>query len=139
MNTAVAPMRSTSNANSSYSVRTIAIARHPYRDQAIRALGVQADPQAAPVLRRLLYGPEEEYERGQLVTSLLMCKGFTVTEQADALEALAKTSPQDITAVPYTMSNTMSNAYMMRGNAYSGPWGDPDGRRGDRPTVSRME
>ena len=37
MNTAVAPMRSTSNANSSYSVRTIAIARHPYRDQAIRA------------------------------------------------------------------------------------------------------
>ena len=60
---------------------------------------------AAPALRRLLFGNgRRRSDRGQLVTSLLMCKGFTVTEQADALEALAKTSPQDITAFPTTLS-----------------------------------
>lgn len=71
------------------SYRPTSVTFYSLRGAAISALGMQGDMRAAPALRRIL--PEvEDYERGTLVKALVLCNGFTLAEQADALEALAR-------------------------------------------------
>ncbi len=81
---------SSANANVSASQPGMTqVERYAYRSSAILALGFQGDPQAAPALRRVL--PEVEgYERMGVVEAILKCRGFSVAEQVDALEAAAK-------------------------------------------------
>lgn len=62
---------------------------YPLRNAAIGALGMQGDMRAVPALRRIL--PEvSEYERVGTVNAILKCNGFSVSEQVEALEAVAK-------------------------------------------------
>ena len=60
-----------------------------YRTSAIAALGTQKDARAVPALRRAL-NEVEEYERPATIKALLQSHGFSVAEQVDALEAIAK-------------------------------------------------
>ena len=111
----------------SNSMRTVNIANYPLRNQAITALGMQGDMRAVPVLRRLL-NQAEGYDRGTLVKSILLCKGFTVAEQADALETLAKAGSEIQVGTAAAVSNaimTMSNTMAVTTNSPDG-WGDPD-------------
>jgi hypothetical protein len=111
-----------SNSNSG---RMINMVHHPLRSQTIGALAMQGDMRASPVLRRILR-EVEGYERNGLVKAILMCKGFTVAEQADALELFARTAKERANAMVYA-ANSMANAANMAANAAS--WGDPDSPR----------
>jgi HEAT repeat protein len=62
---------------------------YPFRDAAIRALGKQKDPRAAPALRRLL-NQVAPYQRMDLINAMIACDAFTVQEELDALESIAK-------------------------------------------------
>ncbi|HEX9961942.1 MAG TPA: hypothetical protein VGB00_13490, partial [Pyrinomonadaceae bacterium] len=58
---------------------------YPYRYLAINALAAQKDSRAVPSLRLLL--PQvEEYERRLVIRALLLCGGYSVPEQVEALE-----------------------------------------------------
>ena len=107
------------------SMRNINLPSYPLRSQAIIALGMQGDMRAAPALRRILR-QAEGYERGTLVKAILLCKGFTISEQADALESYARTAK----AVGYAANTIAAN---MAANAVA--WGDPDAPRAVRPYV----
>ncbi len=115
--------------NSNYAsnvLRTINVVNHPLRSEAIGALATQGDMRAVPVLRRILR-EVEGYERNGLVKAILMCKGFTVAEQADALESLAKNVREQQANAVEAASNAMNaaaNAVAMAANG-SGDWGDP--------------
>ncbi|MBA2493368.1 MAG: hypothetical protein H0V31_01560, partial [Acidobacteria bacterium] len=62
---------------------------YPLRDAAISALATQKDMRAVPALRLVL--PEvENWQRGNVVRALLASNGFTVSEQIEALEVVAK-------------------------------------------------
>ncbi len=62
---------------------------YAYRSAAVAALGFQADPAAGPALRRVL-SEAQGYERITVVDALLKCRGFSVPEQVDALEAATR-------------------------------------------------
>ena len=68
---------------------------YPRRDEAIRALQMQEDMRAAPALRRILR-ETEGYMRGMVVKAILQCKGYTVAEQANAMETIARTSVEQM-------------------------------------------
>lgn len=62
---------------------------HPFRSEAVTALAKQRDARAVAPLRILL--PQvEAYERSNVVGALIACNGFSVNEQIEALEAVAK-------------------------------------------------
>jgi HEAT repeat protein len=65
---------------------------YPFRYSAISALAFQRDPRAIPPLRRLLGQMKEPYERGNIIGALVAVGGFTVEEQVNGLELLAKAS-----------------------------------------------
>ncbi|MEJ7847793.1 MAG: hypothetical protein WKF92_06885 [Pyrinomonadaceae bacterium] len=99
--------------------RTTKVTYYPLRSAAIGALANQADMRAAPALRRIL--PEvESYEGSLVVRAILLCNGYTVAEQADALEAVARAAIKQSepgaansmmsNRLPYRMSNAMANA-----------------------------
>ncbi len=76
---------------------------YPYRFAAISALAAQKDSRAVPALRRIL--PEvQDYERESIIKALIQCHGFSVAEEVDALESIAKNALNH----PF-MSNSMSN------------------------------
>lgn len=62
---------------------------YPYRYSAISALTKQANPMAAPALRRLLYSNDDGYY-GDLFSAIYACGGFSLAEQVDALEFSAR-------------------------------------------------
>lgn len=62
---------------------------YPFRSNAVIALETQADGRAAPALRRVLT-QVEEYERSATVKALLACNGFSIDEQAEAIEFVAR-------------------------------------------------
>lgn len=94
--------------NSEFTIRT----ETPYlvRYPLIRALATQADSRAVPILRRVL--PKvEPYERILVIQALLASNGFSVIEQADAVEYVAeKAAPfiQDVDEDSGAASNAMS-------------------------------
>ncbi len=60
----------------------------------INALGKQKSPQAIAPIRQLL--PQlQGYDRTIAVSALLACGGFSTAEQVDALEAIARRSPNE--------------------------------------------
>ena len=63
---------------------------YPLRSAAIGALGFQEDARAVPALKRLLNASEVPYEIPTIVSALYKCGGFTIAEQVDAVEDLAK-------------------------------------------------
>ncbi|MGI8786215.1 MAG: HEAT repeat domain-containing protein [Pyrinomonadaceae bacterium] len=82
---------------------------YPYRDEAVLALITQKDLRAATALRLIL--PQvEEWQRGNVVRALVASRGFTVTEEVEALESVAKNHNQpaqiEMTNNAVTMSNT---------------------------------
>lgn len=62
---------------------------YPLRSLAIGALVTQADLRAVPALRRVL-NEVDGYERSLVVKALLVSNGFSIAEQVDALESVAK-------------------------------------------------
>lgn len=102
-----------------------------YRPQAIVALAKQADPQAAPALRRVLY-EVDGYQRMAAVAALLRCKGFSIPEQLDALESAVKKGAEQERAMQAAVAaanaaNTLANAAVkLATNSYSGVYG-PNG------------
>ena len=93
--------------NLNYSSNTVS---YPFRYQAIEALTTQRDIRAVPALRRLL--PEvEDWQRGNIIRAMLLSGGFSVPEQIEALETVAKDS--------ITSSNVMMNT-SNTGNYYRG-------------------
>lgn len=80
---------------------------YPLRYSAVFGLMAQEDPRAVPPLRRLLnemFG----YERNTIVKALLKCKGFTATEQLEALEAAVRAGDPE---PDYANSNTNAVVY----------------------------
>ena len=107
-----ANMASNSGYNGPY--RTTQVTYYPLRSSAIGALANQADMRAAPALRRVL--PEvESYEGTSVVRAILLCNGYTVTEQADALETVARAFIKQ--GVPGTANSMRPNAAGMIANA----------------------
>lgn len=89
-----------SNAPATNTVPTTPVTTYPYRYSAVAALGKQKDPRAVPALRRV-FPDGEGYERHGVVRAILMCRGFSITEQLDALEVQANGVPEDsVTGVP---------------------------------------
>jgi hypothetical protein len=91
-------------------------AYYPFRDAAIRALATQKDPRAGPALRRVLT-QVMPYQRIEIVNALLACSGFSVQEELDALEAIAKKlatineEEKDIAAYQRLYGETFSSIY----------------------------
>jgi hypothetical protein len=65
---------------------------YPYRYSALNALAAQKSAQAIPALRALLLTQTDDYERRLVVKALLLSGGFSVAEQVEALEAIARNS-----------------------------------------------
>ncbi|HEV8590650.1 MAG TPA: hypothetical protein VGQ55_01000, partial [Pyrinomonadaceae bacterium] len=106
--------------NSSAGFRTVNVTTYPLRRAAIGALGFQGDMRAAPALRRML-NLVEEYEKGNVVTALIACKGFTVDEQVNALEGTiseARENPPP-TNLAWTAANS-GTGYIYRPRAVGG-------------------
>lgn len=74
------------------------VTHYPKRDDAVRALQMQEDMLAAPALRRILR-ETEGYQRSYLIKAILQCKGYTVAEQANALETMARSSREQMARV----------------------------------------
>ena len=69
---------------------------YPLRDEAIGALVMQKDVRAAAPLRLVL--PQvEDWQRGGVVRAILASRGFSVPEQIEALESVAKNYNQSPT------------------------------------------
>lgn len=79
----------TNSANAAANVKMREVTSYPLRSAAIEALGNQGDPRAAQPLKRV-FNQVEDYEKSSVVTAIMKCNGFTVAEQANALEAFAK-------------------------------------------------
>jgi hypothetical protein len=92
-----------------------------YRTSAIAALGTQKDARAVPALRRAL-NEVDEYERAGTIKALLQTHGFSVAEQVDALETVAKgageTGPGNFNTKSgtnfYPLSNSATTVYNVR-------------------------
>ncbi len=119
------------------SARTQAELFYPLRYAAIPALAYQGDMRAVPALRRLLNEGDSGFEQSSLVAAIFRCGGFTIAEQVDALEYVAKNA--DTLAIP---ANAISNAYITADNsisysAYSALLGR-NGGKGDSATEVKM-
>jgi hypothetical protein len=93
-----------------------------YRISAIRALGAQKDPRAIPALRRAL-NEVEVYERSTTIKALLDTHGFSIPEQVDALERVAKSAAENLransnAAIPYGVQTYHGpvNTYTVKGD-----------------------
>jgi hypothetical protein len=107
---------------------------YPYRGSAISALATQKDPRAISPLRAVL--PElVEYERGNAVRALLMCGGFTIAEQVEALESIAENVKTETEKLA-SESNTAMSADRMT-NSMSDE--DEDYSEENSESVSRVE
>lgn len=101
------------SANSPY-LRTVEF--YPLRSSAINALAFQGDPRAVPALRRLLNEVDQPYEQSAIVAAIFRCGGFTIAEQVDALEYVARNA-ESFSAEGAT--NSVSNAsYPVRSSIY---------------------
>lgn len=80
-----------------------------HRLAAVKALGMQKDQRAVPALRRVLY-VIEGYERGTVVRSVWLCKGFSIKEQVDSLETYARATAKQEAAIN-------SNTFSVTGNS----------------------
>jgi hypothetical protein len=115
MNTNIIAM----NSNMMNANRPMVVSRtvdyYPYRDEAVSALATQKDIRAATPLRMIL--PQvENWQRGNVVRAILLSRGFSVAEQIEALEFIAKNYNQ-----PSEYSgNTMSNTNTVRRDIISG-------------------
>ncbi|MFN0140708.1 MAG: HEAT repeat domain-containing protein [Pyrinomonadaceae bacterium] len=67
---------------------------YPFRSSAVYALTTQKDARAAQPLRRAL-SAVEPYERISVVRALLACNGFTISEQLEAIDSMARRGPDD--------------------------------------------
>ncbi|HEX8734155.1 MAG TPA: hypothetical protein VF721_02455 [Pyrinomonadaceae bacterium] len=122
------PYGSNTNTYSSntYSGAVRQVDYYPYRSVAISGLAAQKDIRAVPALRLLL--PQvEEYERRMIIRALLFCGGYSVPEQVEALELVAKnmgttTRTDDLqanTAVVTNVATRANTAYLRpTGNIY---------------------
>jgi len=105
-NIAVTTNRAYNSAATNVSVRTAEY--YPFRSAAVAALEKQKSPQAASALRQIL-GVVEQWERPQVVRAILASNGFSITEQVEALEAVAKITPQEETVDIQDGGNTTIN------------------------------
>ena len=79
--------------------------KYPFRDAAISALAVQKDVRAVPALRSVM--PEiEVWQRSNVIRALLACGGFSVSEQIEALEAIAENFNSKLGAASLNNANT---------------------------------
>ena len=62
----------------------------PLRYSAISALSHQGDGRAVPALRRILSEIELPYEQNNVIAAIYNCGGFTIPEQVDAVEDVAR-------------------------------------------------
>ena len=85
---------------------------YPLRSSAINALGFQEDARAVAPLKRLLGGVEAPFEIPMLVSAIYRCGGFTLAEQVDAIEEVAKSND----SLAYA-TNAMSNDAYAYANA----------------------
>jgi hypothetical protein len=69
--------------------RTVEVEYYPFRSAAIWALGTQKDMRAITALRTIL-PVVDQYERTIVIKALLDCNGFSVLEQVQAIEVVAK-------------------------------------------------
>lgn len=110
---------------------------YPYRSEAVGALAAQKDIRAAAALRLVL--PEiEEWQRGLVVRAILLSRGFSVPEQIEALELVAKSYSQPPPAYP---GNSMSNVAVATviGEADVPPPPPPPMMPSEMPMVRRAE
>lgn len=117
-------------ANNASNFKGKAVTHYPRRSEAVNALRMQEDIRAVPALRRIL-GETERYEKSSVIRAILHCKGYTVAEQANALETLARISreqmarvlaEQGIDAAGYTANTSngvSSNVVTGLGESYS--------------------
>jgi hypothetical protein len=107
------------SANRTYSANTTVTPRsvdvYPYRYTAINALAVQKDARAVPALRLIL--PQvEPYEMRLVVRALLLCGGYSVSEQVEAVEFIAKAINQQQQNEQNAANTVMSNAAVTMSN-----------------------
>ena len=88
------------------------VAHYPYRYGAISALSAQKDVRAVPALR-LLMPQVEDYERRMVVKALLLSGGYSVSEQVDALEFVARNALRRIDTEQSVMNTSVSNVSNM--------------------------
>ena len=86
---------------------------YPLRSAAVGALGFQGDARALPALKRLLGAVENPFEIPAIVSAIFQCGGFTLAEQVDALEDLARTS-EFVTPGDANMAATTNSGYSSR-------------------------
>ena len=89
------PIPGFSTANAANSAANVAYAdfagpEYPLRYWAISALAHQGDGRAVPALRRILNEVNQPYEQSSLIGAIQSCGGFTIAEQVDAIEDVAK-------------------------------------------------
>jgi len=83
---------------------------YPYRSAAVSALVKQKDSRAAPALRLIL--PQvEPHERDNVVRALVASSGFSVPEQIEALEIVAKNNRQLNSNSGVSTGGSMSNVW----------------------------
>lgn len=85
-------------------VPTEPVESYPYRSSAVYALTTQKDARAVQPLRRVL-PVVDVYERHGVVRAILACNGFTIAEQLDALDQVAR-GERDNVGGAYANSNT---------------------------------
>jgi hypothetical protein len=89
--------------------KTIEIEYYPFRASAIGALGKQKSVIAIGALRNVL--PEvEPYERRNVIAAILECGGFSVTEQVQGLEVIAKQNAKMQQSYGTNAANYASNS-----------------------------
>jgi HEAT repeat protein len=92
----------------------VSAASYPFRSYAIMALEKQRSPQAAAPLRQLV-SVVENWERQGVVRAALVSNGFTVSEQIEALEKVAK----QISQQPAVAANMASNGAVIDSTTYT--------------------
>ena len=115
--TPVPPRFSTANAaNAAANVAYADFAgpEFPLRYWAISALSHQGDARAVPALRRILNEVDQAYEQNSLIGAIQNSGGFTIPEQVDAIEDVAK-NVDTITASFGANANVASNFHYLPG------------------------
>lgn len=83
---------------------------YPFRSEAIAALEKQRSPQAASALRQVL-GLVEPWERQTVVRAILASSGFSITEQIEAMEKVAKdVGKMEQTVESADLTNTVASS-----------------------------
>ncbi|HVE58709.1 MAG TPA: hypothetical protein VNB22_17885 [Pyrinomonadaceae bacterium] len=100
-------------------VRTQTVESYPYRSWAIMALEKQKSPQAAAALRAIL-PVVENWERQNVVRALLVSNGFTISEQTEALEEVAKSvnEQQNMPSNTASMTSNVNGIYVERNEEF---------------------